>query len=198
MTDPLPVSHPLRVAALATRKPTRFDLKPDAAAQAALARHLGIDAISGLHFVGELRPRGRTDFDLEADLTATVVQPCIVSLVPVRTRIAEHVTRRYIDGLAPPEGDEVEIPEDDTEEPLPQVINLGFVLTEALALALPLYPRAPGAELGAFVHAPPGVAPLRDADLRPFAGLASLADRLPGPGAAQAPAEPDDKDAGGD
>ena len=35
-----------------------------------------------------------------------------------------------------------------------------------------------GAEAGEIVHAAAGVAPLREADLKPFAGLASLADRL--------------------
>ena len=73
-----------------------------------------------------------------------------------------------------PEGAEIEMPEDDTQEPLPEVIDLGAVMAEALALALPDYPRAPGAELGEAVFAAPGVAALRDADLRPFAALAKL------------------------
>ena len=46
---------------------------------------------------------------------------------------------------------------------------------EALSLALPLYPRAPGAELGAQVFAPPGAEPLTDDVIKPFAGLAGLA-----------------------
>jgi uncharacterized metal-binding protein YceD (DUF177 family) len=66
------------------------------------------------------------------------------------------------------------MPEDDSTEPLPEIIDLTEVLREALALALPLYPRAPGAELGEAVFAAPGAAPIRDADLRPFAALASL------------------------
>jgi hypothetical protein len=52
------------------------------------------------------------------------------------------------------------------------------VLAEALALALPDYPRAPGAELGQAVFAEPGIEPLRDEALRPFAGLAAFKDRL--------------------
>ena len=115
----------------------------------ALARHLGISAVRELHFKGELRPHGRRDFDLEADLTATVVQPCVVTLAPVRTRIAEPVRRRYLDGLAPPEARRGGNARGrHAKNRCPQVIDLGAVLTEALALALPLYPRAPGAELG--------------------------------------------------
>jgi len=51
------------------------------------------------------------------------------------------------------------------------VIDPAAVMIEALALAMPLYPRAEGADLGEAVHAEPGVTPMRDADARPFAGL---------------------------
>lgn len=175
---PLPLSHPLRVASLPNRKPTRFDIAATPEQAELLAQVLEISRVEGLRFKGELRPIGRSDFELEARLTAEVEQPCSVTLAPVVTRIDEVVRRRYLADLPEPEGDEVEIPEDDTQEPLPEVIDPGSVAVEALALALPLYPRAPGATLSEAVFAGPGVTPLRDEDLRPFAGLASLADKL--------------------
>lgn len=174
------LSHPLRVASLSNRKPVRFDLNPDAAMRAALADELGITSVPALRFKGELRPVGRQDFVLEARMEARVEQPCSISLAPVFTDLAESVTRRYDADFVFPEGDEVEMPEDDTVEPLPEVIDIGLVATEALALALPLYPRAPGVELGEAVFTAPGQAPLRDGDLKPFAGLAALKDRLGG------------------
>ncbi len=174
----MPLSHPLRVAALAARKPTRFDLKPNEAARAGIAQVLGITAVPELRFKGELQPKGRSDWELTADLSAVVEQPCSVTLAPVVTRIAEQVRRRYLADLPVPEADEMEIPEDDSQEPLPDVIDPGAVALEALALALPLYPRADGGALGEAVFAGPGVAPLRDEDLRPFSGLASLAQKL--------------------
>lgn len=177
----LPLSLPFRVAALAARKPTRFDIRPSADQLALLAAVLEITAVRDLRFAGEIRPIGRHDFELVADLTATVEQPCIVTLAPVVTPIRDRVERRYIQGMTAPEGDEIEMPEDDTAEPLPDVIDAGAVAVEALALALPLYPRAPGAHLEEAVFAPPGTAPLRDEDLRPFAGLASLAQKLQKP-----------------
>jgi uncharacterized metal-binding protein YceD (DUF177 family) len=61
---------------------------------------------------------------------------------------------------------------------MPEVIDLPAIAAEALALALPLYPRAPGAELGPTQHAHEGVTPLQDADLKPFAGLSALAAKL--------------------
>ncbi len=87
--------------------------------------------------------------------------------------------RSYVQDFALPDGDEVEVPEDDSEDPLPEVIDLVEIAREVLALTLPPYPRAPGAALGEAVFAPPGEAPLRDDDLRPFAALAALARKGP-------------------
>ena len=176
----LPV-HRIDLRARGLRKPVRFDLLPDAGARAAVAEVLDLIDLPALRLVGMVKPAGK-DVVLEAVLTATVVQPCSVTLVPVTTRIDEPVTRRFVADWVEPQGDEVEVPEDVTVEPLPQAIDVGEVAVEALALALPLYPRAPGAALGEAVFAPPGVAPLRDEDLRPFAGLAALKDRLAPPG----------------
>lgn len=178
-TADLPLTCPFRVAALSANRPTRFRIQPDAEIQGLVAALLGISAVRGLSFEGEIRPRGRRDFDLEGRLAATVVQPCSVTLAPVTTRIEETVNRRYLADYVMPEGDEVEVSEDDSE-PLPDVIDAGAVAVEALALALPLYPRAPGAELTEAGFAPPGVAPLSDADLRPFAGLADLRRKMGG------------------
>lgn len=168
----------LRLSDLGHSGPTPFRLEPDAAAREDLAARLGASAIRKLSFRGRLLPRGRRDWELEAELGATVVQPCIATLAPVTTRIDEQVARIFTQDFAEPEDDESEIPEDDRLEPLPEVLDLTAVMEEALALALPLYPRAEGAEPGTTAVAPPGTAPLSDADIRPFAGLKALRDRL--------------------
>jgi len=179
LTPPLsPLSQPYRTKALAPRKPTRFDLRPGPGVLAQVAALLDITAVHALRFTGELRPAGHHDFELEAQLAATVEQPCGITLAPVVTEIREPVLRHYLTAMAAPTDAETEMPEDDSAEPLPEVIDVGDVALEALALALPLYPRAPGAELPETVAAPPGVAPLNDADLHPFAGLNQ---RLRGP-----------------
>lgn len=178
----LPLSHPHRVAGLSGRKPLRFDLAPDAETRARMAAALGLIDLPDFRFKGELRPVGRHDLELLARLQARAVQPCSVTLAPVPCRIDEEVRRRYLADWQEPEGDEAEIPEDDTVDPLPEVIDLGAVAIEALALALPLYPRAEGVDLGEAAFAPPGAAPLSDADLKPFAGLSALKSRLEGPG----------------
>ena len=173
----------IRLGDLAVTRPTPIELLPDPAELDRLASEFGLDALRKVRLVGELIPRGRHDWDLEAQLGATVVQPCVVTLAPVTTRIEERVIRRFRADLPePPPGAEVEMPEDDALEPLPETLDLGRVLAEALALAVPEYPRAEGAELGTAVFTEPGQAPMTEAEVKPFAALAALKGKL-GPGA---------------
>lgn len=167
-----------RTGALSPRKPTRFAYSPDAAERANLAADLGLLALYALDLKGEIRPAGRDELVLEAQLVARADQACSITLVPVPARVDEPVRRRYVAGMTLPDGEEVEMPEDDSVEPMPEEIDLAEIAAEALALALPLYPRAPGAEFGQATHAGDGVTPLSDADLKPFAGLQGLAAKL--------------------
>jgi uncharacterized metal-binding protein YceD (DUF177 family) len=169
----------IRPADLSQRKPHRFSRVPDAATCAALARDLDILDVKKLRFEGVLRPVGRHDWDLQAQLGATVVQACVATLAPVTTRIDEPLTRRFRTDLAEVEPDtDTEMPHDDTLEPLPAVIDLDAILTEALSLVLPAYPRADGAAPEQTVFTEPGKAPMTDQDARPFAGLAALRQKL--------------------
>jgi len=169
---------PLRVAALSTAAPTPFTLEPDAEARTKIAESLGISGIKKLRFIGALAPQGSKDWSLKGTLGATVVQPCGVTLAPVTTRIDETVTRYYVADLPEVSAGEVEMPEDDSIEALPDVIDVSAVMIEALALALPAFPRAEGAELAQTQFAEPGVAPMTDDDAKPFAGLAGLRETL--------------------
>lgn len=168
----------LTLARLPRGRETVVEVSPDDAGRAALARDLGLLGLRKLRLAGRLIPEGTRDWRLEAMLGATVVQPCVVTAEPVTTRIDEPVLRRYLAEMPEPEGEEVEMPEDDSAEPLPAALDLGAVLAEALALALPLYPRSEGAALGEARFAGPGVMPMTDDDAKPLAGLAALRDRL--------------------
>ena len=134
--------------------------------------------VKKLRFTGSLSPQGRKDWSLLADLGATVVQDCVVTLDPVTTRIDEPVTRSYVAEIPEIEASEIEMPVDDTVEKLPETLDLALVMIEALALALPSYPRAAGADLTQAVFAEPGVTPMSDDDAKPFAGLGALRESL--------------------
>lgn len=145
----------------------------------AIARDLGLLGLRKLSLVGRIVAVKDDEFELTAHLGATVDQPCVVTLAPVRTRIDEPVVRFF--GGEEPEfeaGSESEIPEDVNREPLGQVIDPGLIMVEMLALSLPLFPRAPDAELEQSAFTAPGRTPLSDDDVRPFSGLKSLRDKL--------------------
>lgn len=168
----------VRVSDLARGKTRTVEIVLDAAARDRIAGDLGLLELRKLRLEGRLTPLGRRDWRFEGQLGATVVQPCVVTLAPVVSRIEEPVARSFVADWQPPEGDEVELPEDVDTEPLGAEIDLGAMMAEALALALPAWPRAEGADLEEAVFTEPGRAPMTDDDARPFAGLASLRDKL--------------------
>tara|TARA_R110002020_G_scaffold27382_1_gene88264 strand:+ start:97 stop:642 length:546 start_codon:yes stop_codon:yes gene_type:complete len=173
-----PSDSALRVADLAQNAITEFALRPDAETLSRIAQQMDLSALRKLSFTGTLRSIGRTDWQLQGQLGATVVQPCVVTLEPVTTRIDAPIERRYVADFADPDEPEAEMPEDDTTERLGAWIDPAAVMVEALALHIPLYPRKDEAEMGQLVYTEPGQAPMTDEDARPFAGLAGLRDKL--------------------
>jgi len=163
---------PLRVADLPNREGVTFGVTPDAEGRSDLAEQLGIRKLRKLTFTGSLRPEGRFDWRLEGVLGATAIQDCVITGDPVTTRIDTPVVRLFLRRMPEVEGVEVEIPDDDTIESLGPVIDPGDVMAEALTLALPDYPRVPGASL----ESVPGLATesLEPERRNPFAALAAL------------------------
>jgi uncharacterized metal-binding protein YceD (DUF177 family) len=169
------------VASLNGRKPQSIKIELEAAQCEALAQYLGFAALRKVRFDGKLSPMGQADWELTGLLGATIVQPCSVTLAPVTTRIDERLRRVFIANWVEPDGDEVEMTVDETLEPLGQRIDLSDLLTEALALAAPDFPRATDAEMaatGVLRAAPEGDSPLDDDAVKPFAALAALRDKL--------------------
>ncbi len=155
-----------------------FELRPDETSRAEIAGRLDLNALKKLSFSGTVSPEGARDLVLDATLGATVVQPCVVTGDPVSTRIDSPVLRRFVADLEVPEGDEIEMPEDDSLEPLAENIDLQAVMEEALALAVPDFPRAEGVEPVDITVTEPGVEPMSEEDAKPFAALKSLRDKL--------------------
>ncbi|ABD54704.1 YceD family protein [Jannaschia sp. CCS1] len=171
-------SHILALSRLGRASDTEVSVEPDAEARKRIAEDLSLLSLRKLRLTGTLTAMGKYDWNLRARLGATAVQECVVTLEPVTTRIDTDLIRNYVVDLPEPTEDDYEIPEDDTTEALPQTLDLIALITEALALALPDYPRAEGVELGQAVFAAPGVAPMTDEDAKPLAGLAALRDKL--------------------
>lgn len=176
-----PADRILRLESLRQRSPHNFSVILTTAEMAEVMAALDLTALDKARLTGTLKPVGKRDWDLVAQLGATVTQSCVVTLGPVRTRVDEPMIRRYRSSLEEaPEGSEVEMPEDETLEPLPAEIDLLEVFEESLSLAIPAYPRADGAEIAEQNFAEPGVTPMTDEDAKPFAGLAGLRQKLEG------------------
>lgn len=171
----------LEMSRLRERDAFDFDIAPTGAERAALARLLEAQDVRKLRLSGRLTAASRGAWTLDARLGATVIQTCVVSLEPVTTRVDQTVRRRYEVLPARPEAEvTLSVFEDDEIEPLGERIDLGLVAVEALALALPPYPRRDGATLARAATDPEGEAPDEDAEVKPFAALAALRDKLGG------------------
>ncbi len=177
-SPPASFSRLVRFNRISKAKSFEFDEKPTEAELRAIARDLGALSVRKMRFSGTLAPLGRDGWQLEGTLGATVTQACVITLEPVRTRLDLEVRRRF---LPEPDYDseslEIEYSGDDEVEPLEATLDLGHVAIEALALALPDYPKAEGAELPP--EAIDGDDDSADGDSQnPFAGLAALKDTL--------------------
>lgn len=170
--------HALRVADLKTSRPTKFEFRPNEKACQEIASELDLLGLRKLSFVGQVAAQGKSDWVLTAKLGATVVQKCVVTLNPVKTRIDLPIRRLFLANIDQPIGEEVEMPEDDSQDPLGEFIDPYAVMIESLSLSLPDYPRADESELATAQFTEPGKVAMTDEDLKPFAGLAELRDQL--------------------
>ncbi|MGR3724129.1 YceD family protein [Abyssibius alkaniclasticus] len=166
-------SRPRVVEALSHKHPTGFDEAPTPDEAEALRALLGLLGLRKFRFTGEISPLRRDEWALRGTLGASVTQECVVTLEPVRSRIETEVLIHFV----PPAKMDDTMEErdfDETQEPLGEVIDLGLIATEALALALPPYPRKQDAVLDMPDSSDDGA----DEKPNPFAALATLKDKL--------------------
>lgn len=157
----------------------QFNLAFSAARLKEAKETLSLLDIRKVRIKGSLAPEGRKNWLLEVEVGASVTQACVVTLQPVKTRIDTRVRRLFLTDWQEPEGDSVlEMTMDEDSDPLGDLIDLEQITLEAIALALPTYPRAEGAALETKVFAEPGIKPMTEEDAKPFAGLAALRDKM--------------------
>lgn len=162
---PRPVAIPEAVA----NGPLRRTVEATEAEREALARRFGLEALDDL----------RATFDLvevdggaavTGEVTADVVQACVISLEPVRAHIRANVDVVFLPEVPQVESDaDEEATDGDLPERLPDdgIVDLGELAAQYMALALDPYPRHPDAVL-------PGSTAAGEAPAGPFAALAAL------------------------
>jgi uncharacterized metal-binding protein YceD (DUF177 family) len=157
-------SYPVRAGAI-TEASRAFDLQADEPSRAALAARFGIPSIGALTGRFTLAHDQGGVILGELALKARVTLTCVITLEPFEMKLAETARLRFVPGASPVELDPETLDGPDEIEFDGETIDLGEVLAEQLALALPPYPRRPGAVLPAAAE---------DETAHPFAGLRAL------------------------
>ncbi|WP_161860845.1 YceD family protein [Algicella marina] len=172
-------SRPVQLSRLTSAQPHLFEETADTGEMKAAALQLDIPAIRKLRLSARLEPAGKRDWRLRGSVGATVTQECVVTLEPVVTRIDTDFTRLYSAAARPvPDGAELGEDDDIDIEPIPEELDIGAIALEEIALALPLYPRAAGAELPETAVDPDDPGEVKREN--PFEALAALKDKLSG------------------
>ncbi len=129
---------------------------------AALARRLGLHAVISLAATLDVMPWRRKGAKVTGAVRAEIVQTCVVSLDDFTASVREPVERYYLPpGLSTGAEDE-----DDADEIVNGVVDLGELVSETLALSIDPYPRKPG------VAFQPAAEPDGPSPVSPFTALA--------------------------
>ena len=173
----------VRFSEINQSKPFGFHLILSNQKVAELVKRLDLLSIKKVSLLGILSPLSIDEWSLKAELRATVKQKCVISFKPVKTIVCEPINRTFSpsalqntfesddDGTSP-------VIFDDTLHELNDYIDLAEIIFEELTLILPLYPKIDGAELGSYCVTEPGTKPLTDENIKPFAQLSELKDKL--------------------
>jgi|WetSurMetagenome_2_1015567.scaffolds.fasta_scaffold137343_2 uncharacterized metal-binding protein YceD (DUF177 family) len=138
---------------------------------ARLAQWAGIEAVSSFRGEVTLKRNSQTGFVYAAALAASIVQRCVVTLEPVRSRLSRQIVRELIlEPKAAPAAGELTLSAGDDDVPetiLSPEYDLAAPLLEEFVLAIDPYPRKQG------VAFRPPAEPQEKAE-SPFAVLKSL------------------------
>ncbi len=166
-------SRPVRVDQIPNNG-TEFDVEAKPAERAALAERFGLVSIDALKARVRLKAMaGGTLIRISGQLTASLVQTCVVTLDPLPAEVVEDFSMTFGGGEPDQVGAEIELSLDDDDPPDPiedGVVDVGEVVAEHLALALDPFPRKPGIEF----EGGEDPTPQEEKKPSPFAALAQL------------------------
>jgi uncharacterized metal-binding protein YceD (DUF177 family) len=138
-------SRPIAVDQIGPQETGR-EIVANATERARLAERFDLLALDRLTASLSLKRGGGGVIEVHGHFEAEVVQACVVTLEPVRSRLSEKFTMAF--GSSRAAGGAVVIgleDEDPPEELIEGRIDLGETVAQQLAVALDPYPHAPGA-----------------------------------------------------
>lgn len=176
--------------------PVDVAIRLDEAEAAGLAEYLDVKAVENFQAKLHLRRWGGLGVAVSGEVSADIIQECVISLAPVRSHVGETISARFLPEAELEKDEEEpsalsrEIWVDPTEDDPPEGFNgreidLGGVAVEFLALGVNPYPRAEGAVLQKSSDENPddaGGPPPTEGEQTPnaFQALAALRDKLKG------------------
>lgn len=120
-----------------------FHFKPDDVQNAEILSHSGWRALKGIELKGKLTPHD-DGWSLEGDLSGTVTLSCVISDAPIHQRLSTKIRRFYWSkGMELPSELSWDLDFDVDQEEMPQNLDLLTVISEAIALEVPDYPKLP-------------------------------------------------------
>lgn len=168
-----PIRHLVNVRKL-PRKGRDEAYEADAEARERIARHLGVPLVHRFRGDAEVVPWRGEGVRVTGRISADMAQECVVTTDLVDTRVDEAFDALFVpegSSLAPRNEKDAQLMVDPEGDDPPEafagdMLDLGAVWMEFLALAVDPFPRKPGAELE---HG------REDDRISPFAALAGLA-----------------------
>ena len=149
---------------------------PPAVSLARIAEWAGLAGLERFEAVVRVARNGDNNFRYVARLEAETLQHCVVTMVPIRGRIAEDVHRSfYVVPRRTIRTGTIDLAKDDPEDLETvdsPIIDLAAPLLEELVLAVDPYPRAPGVRFQPPVD--PATPLVQAPEENPFAVLALL------------------------
>lgn len=158
----------------------RIVVEADEGERTAVAERLNVVSIEALNGSVTIRPEIGREVTAEGEITVSFTQSCVITSEPVSQTLTFPLRRRYSEEASEFEDledddDWVTDPMDDGPDPiLDGKIDIGEATVEELALQIPPYPRAPGAEFNDIIDN----TDTADSDTNPFSKLAELKNHL--------------------
>jgi hypothetical protein len=142
-------ARPLPLDAIGSDDEVRRTISASAAERAALARRFGLQALEAFDATLTVARAPADEILTHGHIVADVVQTCVVTLEPVPAHVDERFDVRFTTRAEVEPGARDIGPEDEEPaEPLGgDVLDIGELAAQQLALALDPWPRLPGAKL---------------------------------------------------
>ena len=146
-----------------------FELVADESTRAAVAKEIGLRALSRLAATFDVTRRGRGGLHVVGRVSASIAQNCVVTLDPLESEVVEEIDVAFVPRAEADAGKTIHF-EPDSRDPPEQLengfVDLGAIAIEFLTLGIDFYPRKPDV---VFEPQPAG-----DPAAHPFAALSAL------------------------